>query len=126
MSWEPRHDRLYKDGVLIRHRIQRTPDGEWEDYVEEKVELPKQSMRMKAFPTLKDNGHITTQDGMDLRDYFAAKAMQVYMAERSFQEIDENGEMQIYENGVISWEPDEVAVFAYEMADAMMEARKHD
>jgi hypothetical protein len=31
---------------------------------------------MKAFPTLKDNGHITTQDGMDLRDYFAAKAMQ--------------------------------------------------
>ena len=32
-------------------------------------------MRMKAFPTLKDNGHITTQDGMDLRDWFAGLAM---------------------------------------------------
>jgi hypothetical protein len=83
-------------------------------------------MRMKAFPTLKDNGHITSQDGMDLRDYFAAKAMQIYMAERAYQGIDENGEVQIYENGVVAWEPNEVAEFAYEMADAMMEARKDD
>ena len=35
MSWEPRHERLYKDGVLIRHKVQRTPDGPWEDYVPE-------------------------------------------------------------------------------------------
>lgn len=68
---------------------------------------------MKAFPTLADNGHITTQDGMDLRDYFAAKAMQVYMSERNDQ-------------GEIMWEPEEIADLAYEMADAMMEARKHD
>jgi len=33
-GWEPRHEKLYKDGALIRHRIQRTPDGEWEDYEE--------------------------------------------------------------------------------------------
>lgn len=70
-------------------------------------------MKMKAFPTLADNGHITTQDGMDLRDYFAAKAMQVYMSERNDQ-------------GEIMWEPEEIADLAYEMADAMMEARKHD
>lgn len=116
MSWEPRHDRLYKDGVLIRHRIQRTPDGEWEDYVEEKVELPKQSMRMKAFPTLKDNGHITTQDGMDLRDYFAAKAMQtligICLEDSTINSPDERRER--------------VAELAYKQADAMMEARKDD
>lgn len=70
-------------------------------------------MKMKAFPTLADNGHVTTQDGMDLRDYFAAKAMQVYMSERNDQ-------------GEIMWEPEEIADLAYEMADAMMEARKHD
>jgi hypothetical protein len=33
-----------------------------------------------AFPTLADNGHTTNQDGMTLRDYFAAKAMQGMIA----------------------------------------------
>ena len=28
-----------------------------------------------AFPTATDNGHLTNQDGMTLRDYFAAKAL---------------------------------------------------
>ena len=111
MSWEPRHDRLYKDGVLIRHRIQRTPDGEWEDYVEEKVELPKQSMRMKAFPTLKDNGHITTQDGMDLRDWFAGMVI---------QSLAMNFESDP------AWDAYEQAALAYSIADAMMEVRKDD
>ena len=111
MNWEPRHERLYKDGVLIRHKIQRTPDGEWEDYVEEKVELPKQSMRMKAFPTLADNGHITTQDGMDLRDWMAGLAMQ----------------------GMLNWcekgstvDSLELGEMAYKIADAMMKARGDD
>lgn len=116
MSWEPRHDRLYKDGVLIRHRIQRTPNGEWEDYVEEKVELPKQSMRMKAFPTLKDNGHITTQDGMDLRDYFAAKAMQELIFVFSNEALIETGDER----------REAVAIAAYKQADAMMRARGDD
>jgi hypothetical protein len=114
MNWEPRHERLYKDGVLIRHKIQRTPDGEWEDYVEEKVELPKQSMRMKAFPTLKDNGHITTQDGMDLRDYFAAKIMQSLVIRFNDDE------------GIADWNAFEEADIAYQIADAMMKARESD
>ncbi len=68
-------------------------------------------MRMKAFPTLADNGHITTQDGMDLRDYFAAKAMQV----------------------ILNWcekgstvDSSELGAMAYKIADAMMESRKDD
>ena len=35
-----------------------------------------------AFPTSADNGHSTNQDGMTLRDYFAAKAMQGICAGR--------------------------------------------
>lgn len=47
----------------------------------------------------------TPQNGMTLRDYFAAKAMQALMSGR----------------GV----PEDVAVmYAYRMADAMLEARK--
>ena len=70
-------------------------------------------MRMKAFPTLADNGHITTQDGMDLRDYFAAAAMPELMRMVEKEEsIDEKYEA--------------VALLAYLQADAMMEARKDD
>jgi hypothetical protein len=68
---------------------------------------------MKAFPTLADNGHITTQDGMDLRDYFAAAAMPELMRMVEKEEsIDEKYEA--------------VALLAYLQADAMMEARKDD
>lgn len=59
---------------------------------------------MKAFPTSADNGQSENQDGMDLRDYFAAQAMQ--------RLID-----------LITHKKD-VAVNAYKIADAMMEARK--
>jgi hypothetical protein len=68
-------------------------------------------MRMKAFPTLKDNGHITTQDGMDLRDYFAAKAMQEIL------NWSERGD---------TFDCLELGALAYKIADAMMEARKDD
>ena len=119
MNWESRHERLYKDGVLIRHKIQRTPDGEWEDYVEEKVELPKQSMRMKAFPTLADNGHITTQDGMDLRDYFAARVMQSIVLTLKGAELG-------VDKGEITQDTYRAARCAYAIADAMMEVRKDD
>jgi len=68
---------------------------------------------MKAFPTLADNGHITTQDGMDLRDYFAAKVMVFYLSQKSIHDIP-------------MWKKHDVATFSYEMADAMMEARKDD
>jgi len=71
---------------------------------------------MKAFPTLADNGHITTQDGMDLRDYFAAQAMQtliqIYAEDSSIDSGDKRREI--------------VALAAYKQADAMMEIRKDD
>ncbi len=72
---------------------------------------------MKAFPTLADNGHITTQDGMDLRDYFAGQVMSYIFS--CFMDQKEASH---------SWgETKElVAIKSYELADAMMEARKHD
>jgi hypothetical protein len=70
-------------------------------------------MRMKAFPTLKDNGHITTQDGMDLRDYFAAAALQGLIA-------------GCFSGNNAGFTVDGNVYAAYEYADAMMEARKND
>ena len=65
--------------------------------------------KMKAFPTLADNGHSDTQDGMDLRDYFAAKAMQALITQ-----IESGKESQIAAIPSIS----------YDIADEMMKARK--
>jgi hypothetical protein len=56
---------------------------------------------MKAFPNM------TNQTGMDLRDYFAAKAMQGYMSRTLIDGFDE----------------DVIAEMSYKVADAMMEAR---
>jgi len=55
-----------------------------------------------AFPAMNDNGYWVK--GMTLRDYFAAKAMQGILFE--------------------CLETKDTAKFAYEMADAMLEARK--
>jgi hypothetical protein len=64
---------------------------------------------MKAFPILDyqngENAFIYENKGMDLRDYFAAKALQVFLNEGGFNQ------------------PDAGAKLAYEYADAMMEAR---
>ena len=60
---------------------------------------------MKAFPTSADNGHSENQDGMDLRDYFAAKCIRLFLNEGSFNN------------------PEAAAKTAYEYADAMMKAR---
>lgn len=62
---------------------------------------------MKAFPTLADNGHSDTQDGMDLRDYFAAKAMQAYCSDPEWR-------LDVSMNAT--------ADAAYTMADTMMRA----
>jgi len=64
---------------------------------------------MKAFPTSKDNGHSENQDGMDLRDYFAAKAMQSFVM---------NFESDL------EWNAYEKAFIAYQIADAMIEERR--
>ena len=63
---------------------------------------------MKAFPWQIDNGqYVRGEKGMDLRDYFAAKAMQGFAANPDWQ------------SGA-----DEAAEAAYRWADAMMEARE--
>jgi len=56
---------------------------------------------MKAFPNM------TGEQGMDLRDYFAAKAMQGMMADHTIDNY-----------------PDEYAKHAYRIADAMMKERE--
>jgi hypothetical protein len=62
-----------------------------------------------AFPLSGDWSQIK-EKGMTLRDYFAAKAMQ---------------ELMTYKDRPIYLRPvDEVAIDAYEMADAMLEARE--
>ena len=68
---------------------------------------------MKAYPFIHKHpttGNTTMAEGMDLRDYFAAKAMP-----EIYQRLETGG----FER---------VAKLSYEMADAMMKARevKHD
>ena len=60
---------------------------------------------MKAFP-LKAVNKFDDNEGMDLRDYFAAKAMQSFLA----------GAYDLY--------PGEAAKKAYQVADAMMKERE--
>ena len=64
---------------------------------------------MKAFP------NVTGEKGMDLRDYFAAKAMQAMI-------VDPVINQTIEEEGVNHAEF--TAYLAYKVADAMMEARE--
>ena len=63
-----------------------------------------------AFPAPAGVSHITEQ-GMTLRDYFAAKAMQAFIDKNEWQSTV----------GEIS---SEVAFNAYAMAEAMMKARE--
>ena len=62
---------------------------------------------MKAFPLSNTNTH---HIGMDLRDYFAAKAMQALLSDADWREDMEG------------WS--DAAFAAYKMADAMMKVRK--
>jgi hypothetical protein len=66
---------------------------------------------MKAFPSNYTKTEVT-ETGMDLRDYFAAKAMQAY--------IQNSDERSISLEEVGGW----IGEFAYTVADAMMEVRK--
>ena len=74
---------------------------------------------MKAFPTAADNGHSDNQDGMDLRDYFAAKAMQEILKDY-FMEDRYIGDKLDF---VDMYTEERVAQLAYAMANAMMEVR---
>jgi hypothetical protein len=74
-------------------------------------------MNEPAFPGLHPSKECQYQDkGMSLRDYFAAKAMQVLMAEVDGDNDDNPGAPR--------WLPDDVAQLAYEQADAMLKARE--
>jgi len=73
-------------------------------------------MKMKAFPYVREvpsdkDGYkaYAHEDGMDLRDYFAAKIMQSLV-----QNFEDDPEWNAYEQSFI----------AYQIADAMMEERK--
>lgn len=63
---------------------------------------------MKAFPRF--NSIIKNELGMDLRDYFAAKAMQ--------------GLIHHFDFGTFRDDPMRLALWAYDAADAMMKARE--
>jgi len=65
---------------------------------------------MKAFPTATRINKETFDSGMELRDYFAAKAMEAFLTELTHKEA------------VFTFKS--VAETAYLMADTMMEARK--
>ena len=66
-------------------------------------------MNESAFPWQIDNGEtMRGHKGMTLRDYFAAKAMQGMLSE----------------NSGIRYPNEELAMFAYAVADAMMKARE--
>jgi hypothetical protein len=109
MSWEPRHEKLYKGGVLLHHKVQHTPDGPWEDYVPEEPP-PVKAAQSKAFP------NVTGQQGMDLRDYFAAHALtgaQIWDAVL-------NGQNSVLARDGVN----RLAEVAYLIADAMMKARE--
>lgn len=73
---------------------------------------------MKAFPTptfsINNEARVTSvggDGGMDLRDYFAAKAMQGFIAYATAK-------------GVYVPPDNELASCSYQLADAMMEARQ--
>jgi hypothetical protein len=63
---------------------------------------------MKAFPTHKE-------EGMELRDYFAAQAMQGILSKYGMAAPD-------LDRGFIGCDA-EIAIWSYEIADAMMKAR---
>jgi hypothetical protein len=79
---------------------------------------------MKAFPTptfsINNEARVTAvggEGGMDLRDYFAAKAMQSLMINFLGNDLDLNDP-----NGWM----DGLAMDAYSMADAMLKERNDD
>jgi hypothetical protein len=84
-------------------------------------------MNIPAFPAPAGVSHITEQ-GMTLRDYFAAKAMVGLMGmERAEQYIDEDGFEMNYDKegdiGTLFIHTDRIAEEAYMIADMMLKAR---
>jgi hypothetical protein len=81
---------------------------------------------MKAFPTSIDNGHSENQDGMDLRDYFAARATEQDIKNHERHDGEEISDTdsfgRVWKRVETIYYPREEAKYRY--ADAMIEARK--
>jgi hypothetical protein len=69
--------------------------------------IKRKDSKVNAFPT---PAHNLQNDGMTLRDYFAAKAMQGFIAYATAK-------------GIYVPPDNELASASYQLADAMMEAR---
>ena len=71
------------------------------------------SMNQPAFPVFPETGagHASAFQGMTLRDYFAAKAMQTMAEGRGAANLEQGGYVA-------------VSMMAYKMADAMLKARE--
>ena len=87
---------------------------------------------MKAFPQSEATMHIDlpieTQQGMDLRDYFAAKAMPALIIaeiEASKRFYEERG-WEWFDIDMDKSSVKDLAQRSYDLADLMMEARKND
>jgi len=84
---------------------------------------------MKAFPqneaTMYIDVPLETQQGMDLRDYFAAKAMPLaFKVWENYHSSEENDDSYKTSNFQADKNYQElIANTAYQMADAMMKAR---
>ena len=78
---------------------------------------------MKAFPVQESVPQDDDYEGMDLRDYFAAKAMQARLNAVFINEDQMNHALDVCDDEGTSLQ-EEVGKYAYQIADAMMEARK--
>jgi hypothetical protein len=72
-----------------------------------------QDSNQPAFPVTEDHGVNSAFPGITIRDYFAAKAMQASIS----------GHFAYHGLGSY-WSPDDIARYAYDCADAMLEARQ--
>ena len=78
---------------------------------------------MKAFPVQESVPQDDYYEGMDLRDYFASKAMHARLNALFINEDQMNHALDVCDDEGTSLQ-EEVGKYAYQIADAMMEARK--
>jgi len=76
--------------------------------------FPRPASRGNNYLTGEEDVVVDPQKGMTLRDYFAAKAMQAYMADENLIEAYSQLGKNVKK---------EVSVIAYMMADEMLKAR---
>ena len=99
-------DEAFEELALKQGQWEHTSGWRKKQIMDQKMKMPPKAP--KAFP----NVFWREDDGMDLRDYFAARAMQGAMSGCAAR-----GEVIMYSD---------LAGLSYEMADAMMKAREHD